>query len=203
MCRSLNASASRKSECGSSPCTIPLMASLISLSSETDLDVVALDLAEDGGRGAAGPRTESAFALALRNRGEVERQQNAQDGAETDQTGLLPPIAPVRRTFAQTELTHRLLPPAEPDIRQFTGRHSRITAPPDRCRLAINTKYTSAFASLRLSYTGHSQPVGYIERASRSQTGSAPCDFADSNIRSMNGDSEEVATRAAWRHATA
>ena len=65
-------------------------------------DVVALDLAEDRGQELEVFVRNRCFVFVLRNRREIEREQNAQKGAQPDQSRLFPAIHHCKHPLAAT-----------------------------------------------------------------------------------------------------
>ena len=94
-CSSLNASASRKSECGSRSCTMPLIALMDELVVGDRLDVIALDAPENRGQELQVLVGDRQLGVALREHREIEAQQHPEHRAEPDQARLLPAIAHV------------------------------------------------------------------------------------------------------------
>ena len=66
------------------------------------LDVVALDLAEHRGEELQVLVGDRRSGLALRDRGEIERKQDAEDRAQPDQAGFFPDVALGRHTLLPT-----------------------------------------------------------------------------------------------------
>ena len=106
ICNSLNASASRKSECGSSPCDHAIDRFADQLVVRHRLDVVALDAAEHRREELQVFVGDRQAGVALRQRREVEAQQQPEHRAQTDPSCLFPAVTHVCLVVSRSRASH-------------------------------------------------------------------------------------------------